>query len=177
MVLAGDKKRFTKHTVFWPPPTLGCKTKEKQKHHGKEDRGMVPISNGMLEIPQALDASVPECPNNIWVHANGGIIINGGVACVCAKWRVFAHFCVFLRIFVRFFVRFFVPKWHAEKHKFEHNRAKICKYLKALLCNTPFSYTPFCVSPKHAERVSGVRVHAKGVALCERACFCLLSTF
>ena len=29
-----------------------------------------------------------------WVHANRGII-NGGVACVSAKWRVFVRFCVF----------------------------------------------------------------------------------
>ena len=35
------------------------------------------------------------------VHANGGIV-NGGVACVGAEWRVFAHFCAFLCFFVRF---------------------------------------------------------------------------
>ena len=40
-------------------------------------------------------------PSKLWVHANGGII-NGGVACVCAKLRVFVHSCAFLRFFVRF---------------------------------------------------------------------------
>ena len=54
-----------------------------------------------------------------------------------------ARFCAFLRVSVRFFV----PEWHAEKRKFAHNRAKN-NVQKALLCNTPFSYTPFCVSPK-----------------------------
>ena len=58
-----------------------------------------------------------------WVRANGGII-NGGVACVCAKWRVFVHFCAFLRFSVRFFL---LPKWPAEKRKIAHNRAKMCK--------------------------------------------------
>ena len=88
-----------------------------------------------------------------WVHANGGII-NGGVACVCAEWRVFAHFCAFLH----FFVHFCVPKWPAEKRKFAHNRAKMCK--KALLCNTPFSYTPFSVSLTQENRdVSGSGKH------------------
>ena len=36
-----------------------------------------------------------------WVHANGGII-NGGVACVCAKWSIFVHVCAFVRFFMRF---------------------------------------------------------------------------
>ena len=62
---------------------------------------------------------VPEIQAFIWVHANGGIT-NGGVACVCAKWRVLVHFCTFLR----FSVRFFLPKLTAEKCKFAHNRAK-----------------------------------------------------
>ena len=51
-----------------------------------------------------------------------------------------ARFCAFLCVSVRFFL----PKWPAEKRKIVHNRANMCK--KALLCNTPFSYTPFCVS-------------------------------
>ena len=38
---------------------------------------------------------------NSWVHGNGGII-DGGVACVCAKRRAVAHFSAFLRFFVRF---------------------------------------------------------------------------
>ena len=81
-----------------------------------------------------------------WVHANGGII-NGGVACVCAKWCAFVHFCAFLRFFVRF-CAFFPTKRACKK-------AQICAEFwknvqKALLCNTPFSYTPFCVSPTHS---------------------------
>ena len=74
-----------------------------------------------------------------WVHANGGII-NGVVACVCAKWRVFAHFCMFLR-FLCVSVRFFVPKWPAEKRKFAHNRAKMCK--KRFYAMPPFVIPPF----------------------------------
>ena len=48
-----------------------------------------------------------------WVHANGGKI-NGGVACVCAKWRVFVHFRAFLRFFVRF-CAFFPAKMACRK--------------------------------------------------------------
>ena len=88
-----------------------------------------------------------------WVHANRGAI-NGGVACVCAKWRVFAHFVRFCAFFVRFLCVFFVPKWPAEKRKFAHNRAKNVQ--KALFCNTPFSYTHFCVSP-NCRRVSRLK--------------------
>ena len=78
-----------------------------------------------------------------WVHANGGIT-NGGVACVGAKWRVFVHFCAFLRFFVRF-CAFFPAKLGFKKAQIS---AEFCKNVqKALLCNTPFSYTPFCVSP------------------------------
>ena len=36
-----------------------------------------------------------------WVHANWGIV-DGGVACVCAKWRVFAHLCALLCVSVSF---------------------------------------------------------------------------
>ena len=45
--------------------------------------------------------SHPDHGRVFWVHANGGII-NGGVACVCAKGRVFVQLCAFLRFFVRF---------------------------------------------------------------------------
>ena len=61
-----------------------------------------------------------------WVHANGGII-NGGVACVCTKWRVFVHFCAFLRFCVCVSARISLPQWAAEKHKFAQNSAKLCK--------------------------------------------------
>ena len=73
------------------------------------------------------------------MHANGGII-NGGVACVCAKWRVFVHFCAFLRFLVRF-CAFFLPKWPAEKRKFAHNRAKMCK--KRFYAIPPLVIPPF----------------------------------
>ena len=75
-----------------------------------------------------------------WVHANGGII-NGGVACVCAKWRVFEQICAFLR----FLVPFFMPKSPVEKHNFAQSCAKMRK--KRFYAIPPFSYTPFCVSP------------------------------
>ena len=48
-----------------------------------------------------------------WGHANGGII-NGGVACVCAKWRVFVNCCAFLHFFVRF-CAFFPTKMGCKK--------------------------------------------------------------
>ena len=86
------------------------------------------------------------------VHANGGII-NGGVACVCAKWRVPVHFCAFWRIFVRFIL----PKWPAKKRKLAHNSAKMCK--KRFYAIPPLVIPPFCVSPKSAGEkfLSGVR--------------------
>ena len=58
-----------------------------------------------------------------------------------------AFLCIFAR-FLHFFVRFcaFFPA------KMACIKAQICteackNVQKALLCNTPFSYTPFCVSP------------------------------
>ena len=70
-----------------------------------------------------------------WVHANGGII--NGVACVCAKWRVFVHFCAFLRFFLCVSVFFLLPRWAKKKTQIF---AEFCKNVqKALLCNTPFS--------------------------------------
>ena len=81
--------------------------------------------------------------NIFCVHANGGI--NGGVACVCAKWRVSVHFCAFLCFFVRY-CAFFATKMACKKAQIIC--AEFCKNVQeALLCNTPFSYTPFCVSP------------------------------
>ena len=77
--------------------------------------GFAPMQNKLL-------AWSPNFSDFPWVRANRGTI-NGGVACVCANWRVFVYFCAFLR----FFVRLFLPKWPAEKHKFAHNRAKMCK--------------------------------------------------
>ena len=61
-----------------------------------------------------------------------------------------ARFCAFFRVW-RFFVRFCV----FSPAKMACRKAQICALLckivqKALLCNTPFSYTPFCVSPKNA---------------------------
>ena len=53
----------------------------------------------------------------------------------------------FLRIFVRFCafwcvsVRFFLPKWPAEKRKFAHNRAKMCK--KRFYAIPPLVIPPF----------------------------------
>ena len=60
-----------------------------------------------------------------WVHANGGII-NGGVACVCAKWRflcISARFCVF---FFAFLCVFAYQNGLQKKHKFVQNSAKMC---------------------------------------------------
>ena len=79
----------------------------------------------------------------VWVHAYGGIA-NGGVACVGAKWRSFVHSCAFLRVFVHF-CAFFSHKMGCKK---AHICAELCKNVQqAFLCNTPFSYTPFCVPP------------------------------
>ena len=73
------------------------------------------------------------------VHANGGII-NGGVACVCAKCGAFL--CI-LALFCAFFVcfcAFFPTKMACKKAQIG---AEFCKNVqKALLCNTPFSENP-----------------------------------
>ena len=76
---------------------------------------------------------------NTWVHANGGIS-SAGVACVCVHFRAF---CTFLVRFCAFF---------SCQNGLQKNVIclEFCKNVqKALLCNTPFSYTPFCVSPKY----------------------------
>ena len=55
------------------------------------------------------------------------------------------RFCAFLHVFARFCA--FYPakfKWPAKRHNFAQICAKMCK--KTLLCNTPFSHTPLCVS-------------------------------
>ena len=75
----------------------------------------------------------------LWVHANGGII-NGGVACVGAEWRVFVHFSRF-GAFLCVSVRFFLPKWPAKKRKFAHNPAKMCK--KRFYAVPPLVIPPF----------------------------------
>ena len=55
-----------------------------------------------------------------------------------------ARFCAFLRFLVRF-CAFFPAKMACKKAQI---CAEFCKNVqKALLCNTPFNYTPFCVSP------------------------------
>ena len=80
-----------------------------------------------------------------WVHANGGYSQRG----CCMQWCkvvcvlcIFARFCVFLCVSVAFFPAKVAP---AKKRKF---CAESCKNVqKVLLCNTPFSCTPFCVSP------------------------------
>ena len=69
----------------------------------------------------------------------------------------FGHVCEFLFFFVRF--RVFPAKWAAEKPKFVHTRAKMCKQ-KTLSCNTPFSYAPkFCTSPTILEALGQIRAN------------------
>ena len=75
-----------------------------------------------------------------------GVKWNGGVAYVGASWRVLVHFCTFLRFSVRF-CAFFSCQYDLQKERtFAQNHAKMCTK-KTFLCNTRFSYTPFCVSP------------------------------
>ena len=52
-------------------------------------------------VVQALPLGLRVVAHLVWVHANG-VIVNGGVACVGAKWRIFVHFCAFLRFFACF---------------------------------------------------------------------------
>ena len=55
----------------------------------------------------------------------------------CAFLRVFARFCAFWCVSVCFLV----PKWPAEKRKFAHNRAKMCK--KRFFAIPPLVIPPF----------------------------------
>ena len=62
------------------------------------------------------------------------------MGCFCAFFRVFALFCAFLRVF---------PYQDGlQKSTYLRRILQNCAK-KTLLCNTPFSYTPFCVSPKN----------------------------
>ena len=71
-------------------------------------------------------------------HAKGGIR-NGGVACVCAKGRVFVHICAF----GVFFVRFGVFSRDDMTCRTTQIRTELWKNLQqALSCNTPLSHTP-----------------------------------
>ena len=61
-----------------------------------------------------------------------------------ALLRIFVRFCAFLCVYVLFVV----PKWHAEKRKFAHNRAKMCK--KRFYAIPPLVIPPFaCHRLKH----------------------------
>ena len=53
----------------------------------------------------------------------GVCILNGGVACVCAEWSVFVHFCAFV-LFLCVSVLLLLPKWAAKKREFAQNSAK-----------------------------------------------------
>ena len=67
------------------------------------------------------------------------------------KMALFVHFCAFLHFFVRF-CTFLPTKMGCKKAQI---RAEFCKNVqKVLLCNTPFSYTPFCVSPIQEVKIS-----------------------
>ena len=60
---------------------------------------------------------------------------------LCKMARL-VHFCAFLRFVVRFCVlKIFLPKWPAEKRKFTHNRAKMCK--KRFYAIPPLVIPPF----------------------------------
>ena len=84
------------------------------------------------------------------MHANGGII-KGGVACVCAEWRVFVNYCAFLHSFVRFcafldsfvhFCAFFSYQNGLQKErKFAQNSAKMSK--KRFYAIPPLVIPPF----------------------------------
>ena len=65
----------------------------------------------------------------------------------CAILRVFVFFCAFL-------CAFFLPKWPAEKRKFAHNRAKMCK--KRFYAIPPLVIPPFaCHRPSLSETREG----------------------
>ena len=104
-------------------------------------------------------------PEIIWVHANGGII-NGGVACVCAKWCVFVYFCAFLRFFVRFCAFF---SYQNGLQKSANWRIIVQKYAKGVFMQDPFSYTPFCMSPRdgHRNRKNRTKIAAISVRPCD----------
>ena len=138
------------------------------KKQGKEGQGKALVQTafeaskltiffytGIWEPPK-----LPWLKHDFWVHANGGII-NGRVACVCATWRVF---CAFLCVFALFhaFLRVLPAKTACKKAQLG---AEFCKNVqKALLCNTPFSYTPFGVSPRFNLPVHGH--HSASFFLC-----------
>ena len=86
-----------------------CWSNRKHRNHGNdENHGNPECKSPVLQI---TGLEIPE----FWVHANGGVI-NGGVACVCTNWRVFARFCAFL-----------LAKMACRKSRIWHNRAKMCK--------------------------------------------------
>ena len=72
---------------------------------------------------------------------------------------IFARFCAFLCVSLRFPL----PKWAVKKREFAQNSEKNVQ--KVLLCNTPFSYTPFCVSPRKGNQLP------RRDALSQKHCF------
>ena len=72
------------------PPTTQVVLHQKVWRHS-----VAPCLTGFLQCHRGVTL------HSCWVHANGGII-NGGVACVCAKWRVFVHFCAVFAHFCAF---------------------------------------------------------------------------
>ena len=128
-------RRFASNLRF---AILSPPTRDSQKKRFSSGSGhLSPSSSGHLL------AKFIRLLANLWVHTNGGIIT--GVLHASVQMVRFCAFCAFLRFFVRF-CAFFPAKMACRRAQI---RAELCKTAqKALLCNTPFSYTPFCVSPK-----------------------------
>ena len=66
-----------------------------------------------------------------------------------ASLFIFVRFCVFWRVSVR--------QDGLQKSAHLHRVVQKCAQFEAFLCNTPFSFAPFCVSPNTTTRPNGRR--------------------
>ena len=81
---------------------------------------------------------------------------------LCKMVRFCANFCTRFCVFLCISVRFSCQNGQQKSGKFAYNRANMCH--KTFLSNTPFSYTPFCVSPINLIVHSLARSKGRGLA-------------
>ena len=102
-----------------PVPDLGAAKKTKDTQTGTKNQFWI---FKVLAILETIPLDTP-----FGVHANGGII-NGGVACVCAKWRVLVYVCAFV-FFFWCFCAFLSTKMGCKKAQIDLHRI-LQKYVK-----------------------------------------------
>ena len=108
------KKPVPEDPEFYTPLALNCQ-KGGTSHYWRCIKISLPTTRAKTGSTTQVFTKQGGTRRVFWVHANRSIILNGGVACVCAKWRVFVYFCAFLRVFFCTFLCVFPTKMGDKK--------------------------------------------------------------